>query len=104
LTKASDMIDAGLRGLHAVAGPTVTYTEAGGAGQSVSALELKRRSKGMGDYSVEVVIRLSTITIDEEAWRGAQITTSDGKVYRVVDRKLTPGSVTFVAERALRRS
>ena len=102
MTKAADMIDAGLRTKHVISGVSTTYTEDGGTAQTATALELKRRARGK-DYTIDFVYRLTDLTINEEAWRGAKITASDSKVYRVIDRKLTPGSVTFVAERALLR-
>ena len=104
MTKAQDMIDAGLRTKIAVSGVSLTYTEAGVAGQTVNGLEMKRKARGTRDYMVEFVFLLSDLTVGEEAWRGAEVTGSDSKVYRVVDRRLTPGSVTFVAERALTRN
>jgi len=104
LTKAADMISAGLRTKLAVSGVSCTYSEDGASGTTVLALQMKRRSKGMGDYVTEFTFIASSLTVDEEKWRGAQITDPQSKVYRVVDRRLTPGSVTFVAERALRRA
>ena len=104
MTKATNMIDAGLRTKIAVTGVSLTYTEAGAAGQTVNGLEMKRKSRGDADYQADFTFLLSDISVDEEGWRGATVTGSDSKVYRIVDRKLTPGSVTFTGHRALRRS
>ena len=104
MSKAGDMIDAGLEALHAVAtSANVSYTEAGVAAQAVRALEVKRKVRG-DDIKVDFVFRTGTLTISDTAWRGAQITGTDSKVYRIEERTDTPGSTTFTAVRVLERS
>ena len=103
MSQASDMLDAGLRTLHVHAGESTTYTEAGVAAQTANALELKTRVRG--DTIVQdFVYRTSTLTVSDTAWRGAQITDRNSKVWRIEERHDSTGIVAFSASRALERS
>lgn len=98
------MFDAGLRTAHAVSGVSVTYTEAGTNAQAVTALEVKTRARGDGDLETSFVFRRGTLTIDDEAWRGAVIVGSDSNSYVIEDRADAPGKVTFIAAKPLQRA
>lgn len=85
----------------AYAGVSVTYTEAGGSGQTVTALE---ESVGVEDHTFTLEFKFETTDLTISNWRGATITASDSNVYRVIEMEDSPGVTKFTGVRDVERS
>lgn len=93
----------GLGIAHALRGVSVTYTEAGAAGQAATALAIDFKRSSTNVTKVFEFLD-NAVTVDSEAWRGATITDDDSKVYTVTDREDAPGLLRLTGVRSLERN
>ncbi len=102
MTAGTDLGKAAVDVLLAYYGVSVTYTEAvSGTAQAVTALEENFSVDGH-EASLEFKFESTDLTIAN--WRGATITSSDAKLYKVIEKSDTAGLVKFTGVRDLERS
>jgi hypothetical protein len=104
MTTFDDMLAQTQNVQNAVFGVTLTYTEAGAAGQAVTGVAHNFRLDRQNNVKKDFVFKSSDLTIDDENWRGASITDADSKVYRVQERETYSEYTLFTGVRALERS
>ena len=103
MSTSGDLAKLAIDVLLAYGGVTVTYTEAGGAGQTVTALS--ENFEQDGDTATKT-FKFETTDLTISAWRGAKIldTGGDGTTYTVIEKEDSPGATRFRAVRAVERS
>lgn len=103
MTDFNDLHELAADVLLDLAGVTVTYTEAGGAGQTVTALS--ENFEQDGDTATKT-FKFETTDLTIANWRGAKIldTGGDGGTYTVTEKEESPGVTRFKGVRAVERS
>ena len=103
MSASSDLSKLAADVLLAVGGVTVTYTEAGGSAQTVTALS--ENFSQDGDTATKT-FKFETTDLTIANWRGAKIldTGGDGTTYTIQEKEDSPGVTRFRATRAVERS